>query len=786
MKTNLMRSSCLTLFAVVVTFFCLLASARAQLPEMPVAVEAQLYQGSSEEITAFIGKRQAQVDDLIALITRDMQKGKEQNGTIVFTALLDLFQGLSFQLKNLQAELARVELPPMQMPTPGAAPYKLALFDEMVAFQQKAVRQLGLYAEDRGYGEARLIALKDELTTLLPLYTEVRAKESSRFQAYEQLAYILSLQHEYAILQLKKPKLTKALTEVQVVVKEASALAEKVFKNLRIGQEDIAALNKKVEARQEHHAGSLAKLNAENLDLNKQSVVAESKLDKAVTALRLAPQDDPKAAALEGEKQRLELVLEAIRFRQKAIVQEKTNLALGLQGMVFRQKWLTAYVDMDDGKKTTSFIEQSNKKITELIPQKEALVQDLSLATQKRADLIQRLVAVTTKAGAANPAGSEKFQQDLAKQADKTTGNLEVLIVDINNNIHDLTQLYEEMEMVLQLLLNRMDSGERFLSWSMVYLSGKWEQIRSVIQYPLLTIGEASITLISIGKVLILLLIGIKLLKVVRCKTANLLAERTAMTPGAVNSMTTLVYYAALVIGILILLSTLGFNVTQLGLIFGALSVGLGFGLQTIANNFVSGIILLTEQSIQVGDYVELQAGTTGEVKKISIRATIVRTFDGEDVIVPNAELVSNRVNTWSYEDNWRRLKISFGVAYDSDPAEVVRLAEEAAREVKVTKEDDAHPLRIFFEGFGNNSLDFSIRPWCWMNQINAQTGMISDYYFALFKKFKAAGIEIPFPQTDLHLKSISPEVLDILKQITAPGAAERPLAQAAGENKAM
>jgi len=786
MKTNPIRSFCFTLFSAVVTFFCLLASAQAQLPEMPVAIETQLYQGSSEEITAFVGKRQAQVDDLIALITSDMQKGKEQNGTIVFTALLDLFQGLSFQLKNLQAELARVELPPMQIPTPGAAPYKLALFDEMVAFHQKAVRQLGLYEEDRGYGEARLIAMKDELTTLLPLYAEVRANESSRFQAYEQLAYILSLQHEYAILQLKKPKLAKALTEIHVVVKEASSLAEKVFKNLRIGKEDIDPLQKKVDARTERQAASLAKLNAENLDLNKQSVVAESKLDKAVTAIRLAPQDDPTAAALEVEKQRLELVLEAIRFRQKAIVQEKTNLALGLQGLIFRQEWLAAYVDMDGGKKPSGFIEQRNKKSTELITQKEALVQDLSLATQKRADLIQRLVAITNKVGAANPSGNEELQKDLAKQAEKTTGNLEVLIVDINNNIHGLTQLYEEMELVLQLLLNRMDSGERFLAWGMVYLSGKWEQVRTVVLYPLITIGEASITLISIGKVLILLLIGIKLLKVIRCKTANLLAERTAMTPGAVNSMTTLVYYAALVIGILILLSTLGFNVTQLGLIFGALSVGLGFGLQTIANNFVSGIILLTEQSIQVGDYVELQAGTTGQVTKISIRATIVRTFDGEDVIVPNAELVSSRVNTWSYEDNWRRLKISFGVAYDSDPAEVVRLAEEAAREVKVTKEDAAHPLRIFFEGFGNNSLDFSIRPWCWMNQINAQTGMISDYYFALFKKFKAAGIEIPFPQTDLHLKSISPEVLDILKTIAATPGAAGTLAQEAGENKVL
>ncbi|MBU3983522.1 MAG: mechanosensitive ion channel, partial [Proteobacteria bacterium] len=242
----------------------------------------------------------------------------------------------------------------------------------------------------------------------------------------------------------------------------------------------------------------------------------------------------------------------------------------------------------------------------------------------------------------------------------------------------------------------------------------------------------------------------------------------TAMTPGAVHSMTTLVYYAAFVLGILIILSTIGFNVSQLGIIFGALSVGVGFGLQTIANNFISGIILLTEQPIQVGDYVELQEGTTGEVKKISIRATIVRTFDGEDVIVPNSELVTNRVNTWSYEDNWRRLKIPFGVSYDSDPVEVVRLAEEAAREVKVTKEDTAHPLRIFFEGFGDNSLDFSIRPWCWMNQINATSGMLSDYYFVLFRKLKEAGIAIPYPQTDLHIKSISPEVLVTLQNLVS------------------
>ena len=759
--------------------FCCLSTAHAVLPDIPAAIETQLYQGTSQEVAVFIGKRQALVDGLIIQITTDTQKVKEEKDKVVFVALLDLFQGLSFQLKNLQAELARPETAAMQPPSPGSPPYNLALFDEMVSFQQKVARQLALYEENLASGTARITVLKDELTDFLPQYVKVKSEDGNRIQAYEKLAYILSLQHEYAILQLKRPKLTKALADLRLVAKAAGNLAEQVFGKLQISKDDITELKKKLDSLNERHAGSLVKLNAEYLDLNKQSVVAEAKLDKVRTAMSAEVKDDTAAGSLESEKQRLELVLAAIGFRQKAILQEKMSLDLAIKSVMFRQEWLTAYVEISAENKPAAFVETWSKKSEELIAKKDDLVRELSLATQARADLTQRLVATTNKARSSS--NGESQMAAFAKQAEKTTGNLDAFILGIAGNIHDLSQLREEIELILKLLQNRMDSRERFLNWGLTYLTSKWEQVRAVLFYPLVTIGQTSITLISICKVIVLLLVGVRLLKVIRRKTAYILSEKTAMTPGAVNSMTTLVYYAALVIGLLVLLSTIGVNVSQLGMIFGALSVGLGFGLQTISNNFISGIILLTEQTIQVGDYVELQTGVTGEVRKISIRATIVRTFDGEDVIVPNSEFVSSRVNTWTYEDNWRRLKIPFGVSYDSDPAEVVRLAEEAAREVRVTKEDPAHPLRILFEGFGNNSLDFSIRPWCWMNEINAQTGMISDYYFVLFQKFKEAGIEIPFPQTDLHLKSIAPEVLAILQQLAAaPGQAR---AGGAGNN---
>lgn len=760
-----MRFSRFSLLLLLYSLLCLFPSAHATLPDILVAIEPQLYQGTPEEVTAFIDKRQVLVDGLITLITSDLQTTKEEKDKVVFAALLDLYQGLSFQLKNLQAELARSESPFMPLPSLGSPPYNLTTFDEMVSYQQKAAQQLGLYEEMLTYGVARLATLKDELKEVSLQYARVKSDENSGVPAYEALAHILSLQHEYALLELKKPKVNKALGDMRGVAKEAGALVEQVFGKLQISKEDIADQKKRLDALNEDHAESLARLNGEYLDLNKQNVVIESKLDKTATALALEAKGDMRVEALESERERLELVSMAIKFRQRAITQEKMNLGFAIKSVMFRQEWLAVYVDVAAGRKSSGFVETWQKNEEELRVKQGALVKDLSLATQQRSDLTQRLVATAKTVASSSSVDSQTI---FTKQAEKTKENLDVLIFGIADNVHDLTQLGENVELVLRLLRSRMDSSERFRSWGLEYLTKKWEQVSGVLFYPLLTMGDVSITLILICKVIVLVLIGVWMLKVIRRKTAMVLAEKTAMAPGAINSMTTLIYYISLVLGVFIVLSIIGFNVSQLGMIFGALGVGIGFGLQTVFNNFFSGILLLTEQTIQVGDYVQLQTGVDGEVRKISIRATIVRTFDGEDVIVPNSEFVSSRVNTWSFGDNWRRLKIPFGVAYGSDPEEVVRLAEEAAREVRITKEDTAHPLRIFFEGFGNNSLDFSIRPWCWMNQIHAQTGMISDYYFALFKKLKGAGIDIPFPQTDLHLKSISPEALAVLEKLVS------------------
>ncbi|MGR0482058.1 MAG: mechanosensitive ion channel family protein [Candidatus Electronema sp. V4] len=259
-------------------------------------------------------------------------------------------------------------------------------------------------------------------------------------------------------------------------------------------------------------------------------------------------------------------------------------------------------------------------------------------------------------------------------------------------------------------------------------------------RYPFLAFSGVEISIAFLLKIAVLLALAMLLLRRARRKTEEMLERRTRLSPGTAASVSTLGYYAAAVLAVLIILGTAGINLTQLTVVFGALGVGIGFGLQNIFNNFVSGIILLTEQVIKVGDIVNLKDDLTGEVKKIAIRYTVIRTVNGDDVIVPNSEFVSGRVNSWTFADDWRRLTVPFSVASDSDPDAIARLAADAAREVEITREDAAHPVLVLFEGFGDSGLKFSLRVWCRMRQLRPGTGLHSDYYFVLHKKLNAGG----------------------------------------------
>ncbi len=227
---------------------------------------------------------------------------------------------------------------------------------------------------------------------------------------------------------------------------------------------------------------------------------------------------------------------------------------------------------------------------------------------------------------------------------------------------------------------------------------------------------------------------------------------KARMERSARESLVTFTGYVGVGISVLIGLLVAGVDFTGLAIIFGALSVGIGFGLQNVVNNFVSGLILLFERPIRTGDWIQVGA-TEGYVRKISIRSTLIETFDKANVIVPNSELISAQVTNWILRDSIGRLSIPVGVAYGSDTGLVERVLLDVAKaHPGVISDNPEYVPRVVFMNFGESSLDFQLRAY--IPDVDRRMRISSDLRFAIDRAFREHGIEIPFPQRDLHIRT--------------------------------
>ncbi len=205
------------------------------------------------------------------------------------------------------------------------------------------------------------------------------------------------------------------------------------------------------------------------------------------------------------------------------------------------------------------------------------------------------------------------------------------------------------------------------------------------------------------------------------------------------------------ILSFLLALNILGIDLTTLTIFSGALGIGLGFGLQKIASNFISGIILLLEKSVEQDDLVEMCDGTTGYIRKANARFTLIETFDGKEVMVPNEDFIVSRVVNWTYSNTSGRVEIPIGVAYGSDIEKARDLILEAAAEHPSCTEEPA-PY-CYLRNFGDSSVDFLLHFWV-ADVTKGRWKPQSEVMFNIWHKFKAHGIEIPYPQRDLHLKT--------------------------------
>jgi small-conductance mechanosensitive channel len=260
-------------------------------------------------------------------------------------------------------------------------------------------------------------------------------------------------------------------------------------------------------------------------------------------------------------------------------------------------------------------------------------------------------------------------------------------------------------------------------------------------------IGEITISfraILAAAAVLIVLLI---ITRVVQRWLQTQLLPQTSLDPGLRHSISTIVGYVGVITSIALALAQLGIDLQKVALIAGALSVGIGFGLQSIVSNFVSGLILLAERPIRVGDTIEVK-GDEGYVRRISVRSTEIETYDRASVIVPNSELITGVVKNWTHANLSRRIIIKVGVAYGSDPRKVQEILTACAAEhPQILK---VPPPRAFLLNFGDSALEFELR--CVVEHVDAALSVRSDLNLAILARLNAAGIAIPFPQREVRV----------------------------------
>jgi len=228
-----------------------------------------------------------------------------------------------------------------------------------------------------------------------------------------------------------------------------------------------------------------------------------------------------------------------------------------------------------------------------------------------------------------------------------------------------------------------------------------------------------------------------------------------SLTPSMAGLLGQVIKIALMVLAIMIALNSLGVNLAALTVISGAIGIGIGFGLQAIFSNFISGIIILLEKSITVGDFIELQSGVVGEVREINIRSALITTNDNVDILVPNEEFIKSQVINWTLKESLRRLRVSFGLAEGTDKEVVRKAGLEAAAAVGWTYDDGgSRAPQVWLVGFGDSSLDYELVVWLNEEAVKKPAKVGADYNWALHTALEKYDLEIPFPQRDLHIRT--------------------------------
>ena len=278
------------------------------------------------------------------------------------------------------------------------------------------------------------------------------------------------------------------------------------------------------------------------------------------------------------------------------------------------------------------------------------------------------------------------------------------------------------------------------------------DELRSMV---LFAIGRTPVTLGGLIAGVAVIVIGSLLARLAGAGIGRL-RGRVRYGADALYIVQKLATYGLVIFAVMAGLSTIGLNLSSLAVFAGAVGVGVGLGLQGIVKEFVSGLVLIFDRVLNVGDYVELDDGRRGLVQTIGPRAVRVRTNDNVDLIIPNSKFIDGPVVNWTLHGRGRRIHIPFSVAYGSDREKVREAVLQAARSVPFTlPETDAEKSQVWLTGFGDSSLNFELLVWPTLDAVKRPAAMQAAYTWAIADALECAGIEVPFPQMDLRLRSL-------------------------------
>lgn len=319
-----------------------------------------------------------------------------------------------------------------------------------------------------------------------------------------------------------------------------------------------------------------------------------------------------------------------------------------------------------------------------------------------------------------------------------------------------------------------MESIWQAVKESFSWLSSEW-----------FTLGETALTYADVLRFLLILIVSYVVSRLVQKAIQRFSQYKNNISTSSAYALKRISHYIIMLVGFLMAVASIGIDLTKFAIFASALGIGIGFGLQNLISNFTSGIILLFDKTLKVGDFVELESGVTGEVKEISIRSTIITTNDNIDIVVPNSEFVSGRVTNWTMRDTYRRIKVPFGVAYGTDKELVRKAVLEAAQRVPHTLTDASHrPPQVWLVEFGDSALVFELVVWLRPEAVNRPGAVQAAFLWEIHTSLQEYDIEIPFPQRDLHIRSWDSEAAPpVASKVSKP--ANKKVAQKRPDNDA-